>query len=260
MHQIIRKNENSMARELKQAFINDLIDQARKKDDYRRLYRNAQAGIRESDLFSSPDSPSNRRKVGFSFWRKNVASPKPVILSDDDIREIPFPDAICPGADYALVNQKKILIPLADYFISRVEEILNGSSPVIPLNLFIDWISRYTPLAFSCAPYDREEPDPDQGDETEAFSCAAAFSNRLVEVEAQVFFLYHCQGLSHEQVRLRMNRKSFATHQKEQVRTKLAEFLMPFSWEQNSGSFSLFIEKLCRILSQKFRTTSFKAV
>ena len=67
VHQIVRKNENSMARELKQAFINELIDGARKKDDYRKLYRNAQTGIRESNLFSSPDNPSNKGSRGFCF-------------------------------------------------------------------------------------------------------------------------------------------------------------------------------------------------
>ncbi|MDY0221300.1 MAG: hypothetical protein RBR67_09200 [Desulfobacterium sp.] len=271
VHQLICRKGQFMVPELRRAFINSIIDEARTKDPYKKLYRNAQAAIRESTLFSSPSSTAKADPTKadptkaispkiFCFWKKHAVSPGSVFLTDDDLKEIPFPDTICPGADYALVNQRKFLIPLAEYFISQVEAIFNGCSPVIPLKMFIDWIGKYTPVAFYCEPYDGEQNGRCPGDETEAVSCASAFSNRLNDMDCQIFFFYHCQGLSHDEVKKQMKRKSFATYQKEQIKKKLSEFLMPFSWEHNSDASLLFLEKLCQILSQKIRNFTLKAV
>ncbi|MDA3787204.1 MAG: hypothetical protein PF503_01705 [Desulfobacula sp.] len=256
VHELLLKGGQWVAHELKRAFIHHIIDAARKQDPFKKLYRNAQAGIRESELFSFPESS----KKGFCFWRKGKHSPGKIILTDDDLKEIPFPDNICPGAEYTRVNKKKVLIALADYFLSRVEELFNGCDPIVPLNVFTRWISLYTLLSFQCNPFDDKKTGAFQEDKTEAVSCARAFANRLPEIERQVFFLYHCEELSHDQVKQKLNRNSYPSHQKKRSETMLREFLMPFSWKSGETMFSLFFKKLCQILSREFKTNSFKAV
>jgi len=256
VHQLICRDGQWLGQELKRAFINNIIDRARKTDPYKKLYRNARAGIRESSLFSFPESSAK----GFCFWRKGELAPREILLTDDDIREIPFPDTICPRSDYGQVNRQKVLVALADYFIFQVEELFHGCAPVISLRVFTKWISLYTVLSFYCEPYEGEGTGELHGDETEAISCARAFANRLSEIDRQVFSLYHCEGLSNDGVKQKMNRKSYPTYQKKRVEMMLAEFLKPFSWESVESTFSLFITKLCQILSLEFKTNPFKAV
>lgn len=239
---------------IRNSFRNHLVDMARNADPYRRLYRNAQEAIRACSHLSSQAN----KGTPLYFFRASQETPVRSLLVYEDLSSIPFPYEMCGSLDYSEINRKTALIALADYFLDQVGSLWCEPCPAVDLNSFTGWIRlsvavgcRTEPLVDSQGkdrPYSSPGPMPDV--ELEAVRCAAAFAHRLREIDREVFELYECLNLSHEEVKVRMGRNSYPTYQKTRIEESLRNFLMPFSWSRESMMFSLFIRHLCDTLKK----------
>lgn len=266
VHAMILANEPSLIPLLKRSFINHLIDQARKSDSVRKLYKHCQEVFRNSDLFQTLFI----RKERLYFARNqphSSGSPETLFMIEDDIRKIPFPFQLCPSIDHLQVNRRIPLEQTGIHFLEAVSEHTGFPWPSVELNLFITWLRLAVQTGFITESLEfpchenhwetkQERSLPDTGgtsaeDSTEAIHCAAAFAARLPEMEQMVYYLYHCQGYKHSEVKEILNRPSSPSHQKKRVETMLKEFLLPFEWESLGESFSIFHEQLCHILEKQ---------
>ena len=258
VHTILASGEEGRAARLKRAFINHLIEGVRKKDPFRKLYRNAQAAIRRSKRLESQSFHKNN----FCFFRKSAKEPKKPFLTDDDLKEIAFPEDISTSASYEAVNKGDILIRLAEYFLDRVETMTQTQPLYVELNLFTRWLSLYTVLGFKTDSQDMDRwSRHDSAEyEPEALRCADVFAGRLSLAEQEIFHLFYCQGLKHKEIRERMGNASSLSYQKKKLETALRDFLVPFSWEPVKPAFDLFKDRLCYSLSLKLQKKGSKAV
>ena len=264
IQEILFSGEDSMANEVKRSFINDIVDESRKTDQMKKLNRNCQAAVRESQSFFHTSVPG----AGFCFYKKSSTAPKKVLLCDDDLKAVLFPFEICPDTDYKAVNRKKILIRLADWFYDQITEKTGHTALLIEMTTFVKWIGLTTILTWQVDSMDdgaRPDGDgkktdlrrkffpelkkaADQEDKTEAANCAGAFANRLPDTEKEVFFLFYCENLSHKEVKEKMGRPSSLAYHKKKAETRLKEFLTPFTWAAVDSMMSFFLKRLCRQL------------
>lgn len=266
---------------LKRSFINHLIDQKRKDDDYSNIYRNANRVLRESDRFTLY-STSKTYPLSFSMGPEN--NRPPCLLKDDDLFDIEYPDHM--PITYEKVNKGKTLDPLAEYFWKKVSEVIGDTSVKIRLNDFIRWIGLSVLIN---KPDTRKDFQPKKTEDEMGFddkdinieeileykgvsieqrleeqeeqkriqTWAENFVNQLKDRDKKVFYYRRCKGMTHEEVMIQLKTKSNKAYLIQKVEDQLRDFLRPLPglspevgkyFDKNAGI--MFMRKLCENLKK----------
>jgi hypothetical protein len=247
---------------LKKAFRNSVIDTERQENPFKKLYRNLQAGIRQSALL---ETEQDGARSPVYLYASGSGKPRRLFLCGDDLAVIPFPLDICGSLDYAGINRKEVLVPLALRFLREMSEMNGVACPAVTLREFILWIMR------SMVPETLRQEDlgvdadgeprsvevvlPDESvretDETlEAAGFGAAFAARLGERERQVFALLHCRGMTLTQFRDVTGEASLTSYWKKKIEDRLRHFLAPCPWKNSLDAFGVFVKQVCEKLGE----------
>lgn len=190
-------------------------------------------------------------------------------ISEEDYRDIPFPDDIPYPSRMEDVSRGKTLIRLATWFWQQISQVYQGSPVWVELRDLVQWIAGFVSLKQGgIVPLLKNEESSGTVEES-AFDpelvriWAEAFSNILTDKEGQAFYWYFGREMKLQEVAKRMGFKGPSgpsLHVKSGTR-KLHDFAADLPWlsaddplPPNRLAQRLFKETLTEILKKRFGT------
>lgn len=268
-------NALNMGKMLVHCFIRELKDKDRSSPDgsakrylYKRLYSllNEEKGL----FFMSLDE--NRK---YSFF--SMAPNGPILeeqLTQDDMDQIPFPDHLVENRSFDGVNQKSVILSLAEYFWKKVAETTGAKAVRISVQDFANWIEFYVPM---------EEPKTLGLDHLNN-QLIAAPGNPLVEdidmlekiirhisalmneKQKQAFFHHECQGMTLDETAdaMGLKRASNAHYHFENAKEAMKRFIISNNLpglkpgDLDERLFETFLDFFCRHLEKSLSDAATK--
>jgi len=139
-------NNLNLGKILVHSFIRNLKDKDRSSPDgsaWRYLYKRIYTVLNEkTDLFFMSLDKNQKYSV-FS-----MAQNGPIMeeLTEDDMEPIPFPDHLVENRTFDDVNQKSVILSLAEHFWKKVAESTGAENVRISVRDFTNWIGFYVPM------------------------------------------------------------------------------------------------------------------
>ena len=257
---------------IRRAFINHLLDHARRQEvnPRRYLYRRAADILRRSpDFFTTVSAP---RGLMFSMSRENrPACP----LVSEDVEEIAYPEALADIRTYEAVNREVVILSLARHFWQAVAGIWGDFAVSVALGDFIGWIALHVPIdrdkpvgVFGAAsetagtsagdlleriPHPEEQPERLYFDPRRVVQWAGNFAARIDGRRRTVFILRYDEGWGLDDIARQVGYRSASgvKYALEHTEQQLRDFLADLPWlspdsrgEVNRDAFALFMEAL----------------
>lgn len=278
--QVLTGASSFHAKYLRQSFIHRCIDSVRVSggDDFRVLYRAMNRFCRESGLFVI--EKTKHQACRFSMKSGSLAI---LPLSEEDLRDIAFPNQLAFDGWLNHITHKRFLLPVLQYFWESVSRMWDNQPVWIELRAAAHWLLRFIATegsrqvhfseeAMTDAMFDEdsttaspEKPfefhftnpafdawfDPDQVNRW-----ASIFPKRLSDAEKAIFYLRHCIELELKAIAQRLQYKSASgpAYPLKKAEEKLASFAAELPWispdDLNPEAFSLFREELCAVLKE----------